>query len=123
MGYYGDRTTARQPVGLVIDPKTATTDGLAVSLKGGNACIYTNDITTQTNPLMSTDFNTLHADIDGYRYTYEASGNVDGSGKSKAEVAVNGGKYDAYYQTDQFFRRKNRQMVSAQYGAVETHAR
>ncbi len=102
VGYYGDRTTARQPVGLVIDPKTATTDGLAVSLKGGNACIYTNDITTQTNPLMSTDFNTLHADIDGYRYTYEASGNVDGSGKSKAEVAVNGGKYDAYYQTVHF---------------------
>ena len=102
VGYYGDRTTARQPVGLVIDPKTATTDGLAVSLKGGNACIYTNDITTQTNPLMSTDFNTLHADMDGYRYTYEASGNVDGSGKSKAEVAVNGGKYDAYYQTVHF---------------------
>ena len=102
VGYYGDRTTARQPVGLVIDPKTASSDGLAVSLKGGNACIYTNDITTQTNPLMSTDFNTLHADMDGYRYTYEASGNVDGSGKSKAEVAVNGGKYDAYYQTVHF---------------------
>ena len=102
VGYYGDRTTARQLVGLVIDPKTASSDGLAVSLKGGNACIYTNDITTQTNPLMSTDFNTLHADMDGYRYTYEASGNVDGSGKSKAEVAVNGGKYDAYYQTVHF---------------------
>ena len=102
VGYYGDRTTARQPVAVVIDEKTASSDGLAVALKGGNACIYTNDITTQTNPLMSTDFNTLHADMDGYRYTYEASGNVDGSGKSKAEVAVNGGKYDAYYQTVHF---------------------
>ncbi|EKY03259.1 hypothetical protein HMPREF9151_00415 [Hoylesella saccharolytica F0055] len=102
VGYYGDRTTARQPVAVVIDEKTASSDGLAVALKNGNQGIYTNDITTQTNPLMSTDFNTLHADMDGYRYTYEASGNADGSGKSKAEVAVNGGKYNAFYQAVHF---------------------
>lgn len=98
VGYYGDRTSARIPVGVVVDEKSSSTDGMAVALKNSPIGIWSNDNTTQANPFMSTDYNTQTADMDGYRYTYEASGNNDGSGKSKAEVAVNGGKYNAFYQ-------------------------
>ena len=98
VGYYGDRTTTRTPIAVVLDEKTTTTDGLAVALKDAlpNECIWNDDATTIVNPHAFTNFYAAIADMDGYRWTYESDGSADHI--AKADVAVKDGKYNAFYQ-------------------------
>lgn len=95
IGYLDDQGT-RTPIAVVLDEKTETTDGLAVALKATSVCTWSNDKTTLANSQSFTGFDALIADMDGYRWTYEASGSSDNI--AKADVAVNGGKYNAFYQ-------------------------
>lgn len=97
VGYIGDKVTGvRQPIALVVDERTTTTDGLAVALKRTAYCKWSNDKTTVANSQTFTTVDAALADMDGYHYTYDPSGSADNI--AKADVAVNGGKYDAFYQ-------------------------
>ena len=97
VGYIGDKTAERQPIAAVIDERTATTDGLAVALNSTSSlCMWNNDKTVQSNSQTFSGYDNMITDMDGYKYTYEASGSSDNIAKST--VAVNGGKYDAFYQ-------------------------
>ena len=97
VGYIGDKVTGvRQPIALVLDERTTTTDGLAVALKRTANCKWSNDKTTVANSQTFTTVDAALADMDGYHYTYDPSGSADNI--AKADVAVNGGKYDAFYQ-------------------------
>ena len=97
VGYIGDKVTGvRQPIALVLDERTTTTDGLAVALKRTADCKWSNDKTTVANSQTFTTVDAALADMDGYHYTYDPSGSADNI--AKADVAVNGGKYDAFYQ-------------------------
>ena len=97
VGYYGDRTTTRTPIAVVLDEKTTTTDGLAVALKStSSSCMWNDDATTIVNPHAFTNFDAAIADMDGYRWTYESDGSADHI--AKADVAVKDGKYNAFYQ-------------------------
>lgn len=97
VGYFGDKVTGvREPIALVVDERTTTTDGLAVALKETASCKWSNDKTTVANSQTFTTLSAALADMDGYHYTYEPSGSADNI--AKADVAVNGGKYDAFYQ-------------------------
>lgn len=97
VGYIGDKVTGvREPIALVVDERTTTTDGLAVALKRTANCKWSNDKTTVANSQTFTTVDAALADMDGYHYTYDPSGSADNI--AKADVAVNGGKYDAFYQ-------------------------
>lgn len=97
VGYIGDKTAERKPIAAVIDERTATTDGLAVALNSTSSlCMWNNDKTVQSNSQTFSGYDNMVTDMDGYKYTYEASGSSDNIAKST--VAVNGGKYDAFYQ-------------------------
>ena len=97
VGYFGDKVTGvRQPIALVVDERTTTTDGLAVALNETAECKWSNDKTTVANSQTFTTLSAMLADMDGYHYTYDPSGSADNI--AKADVAVNGGKYDAFYQ-------------------------
>ena len=97
VGYFGDKVTGvREPIALVVDERTTTTDGLAVALKKTTSCKWSDDKTTVANSQTFTTVDAARADMDGYHYTYDPSGSADNI--AKADVAVNGGKYDAFYQ-------------------------
>ena len=78
----------RTPIGVVVIEKTAGTEGTAIALTDA-----TTPATHQAwgklgvslqllNTTQSTDFNTQLADIDGYHWTYDASGSQDGTVKA-----------------------------------------
>ena len=97
VGYIGDKVTGvRQPIALVVDERTTTTDGLAVALKQTAYGKWSDDKTTVANSQTFTTLDAALADMDGYHYTYDPSGSADNI--AKADVAVNGGKYAAFYQ-------------------------
>ena len=97
MGYFGDKVTGvRQPIALVVDERTTTTDGLAAVVNETAKCKWSDDKTTVANSQTFTTLSAALADMDGYHYTYDPSGSADNI--AKADVAVNGGKYDAFYQ-------------------------
>ena len=97
MGYIGNKVTGvREPIALVVDERTTTTDGLAVALKQTASCKWSDDKTTVANSQTFTTLDAALADMDGYHYTYDPSGSADNI--AKANVAVNGGKYAAFYQ-------------------------
>ena len=87
VGYLGDKGT-RTPIGVVVKEKTTGTEGTAIALTDA-----TTPATHQAwgklgvspqllNTTQSTDFNTQLADIDGYHWTYDASGSQDGTVKA-----------------------------------------
>ena len=97
VGYIGNKVTGvREPIALVVDERTTTTDGLAVALKQTASCKWSDDKTTVANSQTFTTLDAALADMDGYHYTYDPSGSADNI--AKANVAVNGGKYAAFYQ-------------------------
>ena len=97
VGYFGDKVTGvRQPIALVVDERTTTTDGLAAVVNETARCKWSDDKTTVANSQTFTTLSAMLADMDGYHYTYDPSGSADNI--AKADVAVNGGKYDAFYQ-------------------------
>ena len=87
VGYFGNKGT-RTPIGVVVKEKTTGTEGTAIALTDA-----TTPATHQAwgklgvspqllNTTQSTDFNTQLADIDGYHWTYDASGSQDGTVKA-----------------------------------------
>lgn len=95
LAYKGLRT----PIGLVVTKKTPSTSGLAIALKtiysvsGYNAFTSDNDNSTIFN-----NFAGAWNDMDGYKYTWEASGSSDGT-TIKAEDAT---KHPVFYAAGHF---------------------
>ena len=106
VGYYGDRTTTRIPIGLVVTEKTATEDGLAMALKddasggiGGHP--YTavkwggpaGAPNQQFNSDVKASVTDIVADMDGYKYTWDATSSINGAG-----VKGSNPNMDAFYK-------------------------
>jgi len=90
----------RTPIGVVAREKTKTTHGIAVALKDAdnNTSQYTTPyntakMNTQHNTTHYTDANDAVNDLDGYKWTYEAAGSVDG--RIKANEAAD---YTPFYK-------------------------
>ena len=87
VGYLGDKGT-RTPIGVVVKEKTTGTEGTAIALTDATTPAThqawgKQGVSTQLlNTTQSTDFNTQLADIDGYHWTYDASGSQDGTVKA-----------------------------------------
>ena len=87
VGYLGDKGT-RTPIGVVVKEKTTGTEGTAIALTDATTPATHQawgklGVSTQLlNTTQSTDFNTQLADIDGYHWTYDASGSQDGTVKA-----------------------------------------
>ena len=91
---------SRTPIGVVAREKTKTTHGIAVALKDAdnNTSQYTTPynmakMNTQHNTTHYTDANDAVNDLDGYKWTYEAAGSVDG--RIKANEATD---YTPFYK-------------------------
>lgn len=90
VGYYGDHTTARMPIGLVTKEKTSNTDkGTAMALRdadggtlmgygqwGSRMFVYNNTKQYEEN------FSDAADDMDGYKWTYDPAGSADGTVKA-----------------------------------------
>ena len=87
VGYFGNKGT-RTPIGVVVKEKTTGTEGTAIALTDATTPATHQAwgklwVSTQLlNTTQSTDFNTQLADIDGYHWTYDASGSQDGTVKA-----------------------------------------
>ena len=99
VGTLADKGT-RTPIGVVAREKTKTTHGIAVALKDAdnNTSQYTTPynaakMNTQHNTTHYTDANDAVNDLDGYKWTHEAAGSVDG--RIKANEAAD---YTPFYQ-------------------------
>ena len=99
VGYLGSKGT-HTPIGVVAREKTKTTHGIAVALKDAdnNMSKYTTPynaakMNTQHNTTHYTDANDAVNDLDGYKWTHEAAGSVDG--RIKANEAAD---YTPFYQ-------------------------
>ena len=96
---------SRTPIAAVVKEKTATEDGLAIALKDvGNGAWYTYTtpynwakMNTQHNTTHYTDANDAVNDMEGYKWTYEAAGSVDGRIKANFE-----GDYTPFYKTARY---------------------
>ena len=96
---------SRTPIAAVVKEKTATEDGLAIALKDvGNGARYTYTtpynwakMNTQHNTTHYTDANDAVNDMEGYKWTYEAAGSVDGRIKANFE-----GDYTPFYKTARY---------------------
>ena len=96
---------SRTPIGVVVAEKTATEKGMAMALKDvGNGARYTYTtpynwakMNTQHNTTHYTDANDAVNDMEGYKWTYEAAGSVDGRIKANFE-----GDYTPFYKTARY---------------------
>lgn len=76
VGYIGDKTTARVPVGVVTKEKTTSTEGTAMALKNApDDNQYVNGVSgSYLLPYNDVDMDhDLTKDIDGYNFTYSTS--------------------------------------------------
>ena len=76
VGYYGDRTTDRMPIGIVVDEKkTETTKGTAMALKNAGEGLAHTD--SWCCPLVNYPDNWLFNDVySGYDYTYSTADDI-----------------------------------------------
>ena len=96
---------SRKPIGVVVKEKTNSEDGTAIALKDvGNGAQYTYTtpynwakMNTQHNTTHYTDANDAVNDMEGYKWTYEAAGSVDGRIKANFE-----GDYTPFYKTARY---------------------
>ena len=96
---------SRTPIGVVVKEKTNSEDGTAIALKDvGNGAQYTYTtpynwakMNTQHNTTHYTDANDAVNDMEGYKWTYEAAGSVDGRIKANFE-----GDYTPFYKTARY---------------------
>ena len=89
---------SRTPIAAVVKEKTATEDGLAIALKDDNEhSVYlpwgVQYVTTQQyNNVVKSTVADVIADMDGYKYTWEAAGSHDG-----VMVKANDPTMEAFY--------------------------
>ena len=96
---------SRTPIGVVVKEKTNSEDGTAIALKDvGNGARYTYTtpynwakMNTQHNTTHYTDANDAVNDMEGYKWTYETAGSVDGRIKANFE-----GDYTPFYKTARY---------------------
>ena len=90
---------SRTPIAAVVTEKTATEDGLAIALKddGAGASVLPwgvrNGTTQQYNNVVKATVADVIADMDGYKYTWEAAGSHDG-----VTVKANDPTMEAFYK-------------------------
>ena len=90
---------SRTPIAAVVKEKTATEDGLAIALKDDNVhSVYlpwgVQYVTTQQyNNVVKSTVADVIADMDGYKYTWEAAGSHDG-----VTVKANDPTMEAFYK-------------------------
>lgn len=116
VGYMGDKGT-RTPIGLVIEQRTETTDGLAVALKDAARQSLSHVVTwyrenapaQQFNSSVSTSLTDHLNDMNGYFWTYDPAGSLDGKSKATEAQAetesygvFTGGKYVAFYMATRY---------------------
>jgi hypothetical protein len=116
VGYMGDKGT-RTPIGLVIEQRTETTDGLAVALKDAARQSLSHVVTwyresapaKQFNSSVSTSLTDHLNDMNGYFWTYDPAGSLDGKSKATEAQAetesygvFTGGKYVAFYMATRY---------------------
>lgn len=90
----------RTPIAIVVVDKTATEDGLAIALKddyGAGLSVLPwgvrNGTTQQYNNVVKATVTDVIADMDGYKYTWEAAGSHDG-----VMVKANDPTMEAFYK-------------------------
>ncbi|MFC2776023.1 hypothetical protein [Segatella oulorum] len=104
VGTLGDKGT-RTPIGVVVKEKTNSEEGTAMALKDvGNGARYTYTtpynwakMNMQHNTTHYTDANDAVNDMEGYKWTYETAGSVDGRIKANFE-----GDYTPFYKTARY---------------------
>ena len=91
---------SRTPIAAVVTEKTATEDGLAIALKddyGAGLSVLPwgvrNGTTQQYNNVVKATVADVIADMDGYKYTWEAAGSHDG-----VTVKANDPTMEAFYK-------------------------
>lgn len=91
---------SRTPIAAVVKEKTATEDGLAIALKddyGAGLSVLPwgvrNGTTQQYNNVVKATVADVIADMDGYKYTWEAAGSHDG-----VTVKANDPTMEAFYK-------------------------
>ena len=95
---------ARTPIGAVVRKKTNTKDGIAIALKDADDGLHAyttpydwTKMNIQHNTTHYTDEQDAANDLDGYKWTYEATGSVDG--RIKANFP---GDYTPFYKAAQY---------------------
>ena len=92
---------SRTPIAAVVKEKTATEDGLAIALKDDASDVGgtvkwggpSGETTQQFNHIVKSTVADVLADMDGYKYTWEASGSLDG-----VTIKANNPNMDAFYK-------------------------
>ena len=92
---------ARTPIAAVVKEKTATEDGLAIALKDAASDVGgtvkwggpSGETTQQFNHIVKATVADVLADMDGYKYTWEAAGSLDG-----VTIKANNPNMDAFYK-------------------------
>ena len=92
---------SRTPIAAVVKEKTATEDGLAIALKDAASDVGgtvkwggpSGETTQQFNHIVKSTVADVLADMDGYKYTWEAAGSLDG-----VTIKANNPNMDAFYK-------------------------
>ena len=92
---------SRTPIAAVVKEKTNTEDGLAIALKNdaldvGGTVKWggpSGETTQQFNHIVKSTVADVLADMDGYKYTWEAAGSLDG-----VTIKANNPNMDAFYK-------------------------
>ena len=92
---------SRTPIAAVVKEKTATEDGLAIALKDAASDVGgtvkwggpSGETTQQFNHIVKATVADVLADMDGYKYTWEAAGSLDG-----VTIKANNTNMDAFYK-------------------------
>ena len=90
---------SRTPIAAVVTEKTATEDGLAIALKDDGSGFFmkwggpSGETTQQFNHIVKSTVADVLADMDGYKYTWEAAGSLDG-----VTIKANNPNMDAFYK-------------------------
>lgn len=91
VGYWGDKDS-RTPIGVVVKEKTETTEGTAVAMKNAGNTQYEYTTPWGGSTMFSQCNTTFYAhndvfnDMDGYKWTWEAAGTVDGRIKANYQA-------------------------------------
>ena len=92
---------SRTAIAAVVKEKTATEDGLAIALKDAASDVGgtvkwggpSGETTQQFNHIVKSTVADVLADMDGYKYTWEAAGSLDG-----VTIKANNPNMDAFYK-------------------------